>query len=261
MAKILGIVNLTPDSYYAPSRTQERAALLHRVGTLVEEGADGIDLGAASSRPGSVPVGADEEWARLEPALEAVREAFPDVPLSIDTYRAAIVEKAVRLIGKVMVNDISAGAFDPGMLETVSGLGLPYIAMHLEGTPQTMHTPGRYPRGVTDAVLRYFEAFARRASDAGLREWILDPGFGFSKSLEDNWTLLRELDRLQPLQRPILVGISRKSMIYKLFGITPEEALPATQAAHLIALQKGAEWLRVHDVAEARRTVEIYSRM
>ena len=257
--RILGIVNLTGDSYYAPSRTRTPEAFLERVRRMVAEGADYVDIGACSTRPGSKPVGAEEEWRRLRPALEALREEFPELPVSIDTYWASVVERVYDAIGPFMVNDISAGAFDRAMLPLVGRLGLPYIAMHLRGTPEDMQSLTGYPDGVTAEVLRYFGAFAERAAEAGIRDWILDPGFGFAKTVEQNWTLLREMDRLRVLGRPLLVGISRKSMIYRRFGITPEEALPATQVAHFMALERGATWLRVHDVAEARRTVELYS--
>jgi dihydropteroate synthase len=257
---LLGIVNLTDDSYYAASRVRDTDTLLGRVGTMLAEGADWIDIGACSTRPGSQPVGAEEEWRRLEPALQAIRGAFPEARISIDTYWASVVERVYDLIGPFMVNDISAGAYDAAMLPLAGRLGLPYIAMHLRGTPETMQTLTDYPKGVTAEVLRYFKAFAKRAAKAAITDWILDPGFGFAKTVEQNWTLLEELDRLQALQQPILVGVSRKSMIYKRFGITPEEALPATQVAHLLALQHGATWLRVHDVAEARRTIAIFDR-
>ena len=258
--QILGIVNLTEDSYYAPSRAASCEAFLDRVRRMVAEGADVIDIGACSTRPGSRPVGAEEEWKRLEPALQALRGAFPDIRVSIDTYWATVVERAYDCIGTFMVNDISAGAFDVAMLPLVGRLGLPYIAMHMRGTPETMQSLTDYPKGVTAEVTRYFKAFAKRAAKAGVTDWILDPGFGFAKTVEQNWMLLDELDQLQTLQMPILVGVSRKSMIYKRFGITPEESLPATQVAHFMALQRGATWLRVHDVAEARRTISIFEK-
>lgn len=257
--QLLGIVNLTDDSYYAASRAQDQEAFLQRVGTMLSEGADWIDIGACSTRPGSLPVGVDEEWRRLQPALQALRQAFPEARVSIDTYWASVVERVYDLIGPFLVNDISAGAYDAEMLPLVGRLGLPYIAMHLRGTPETMQSLTDYPQGVTAEVLRYFRAFAKRAAKAGVTDWILDPGFGFAKTVEQNWTLLEELEQLQALQMPILAGVSRKSMIYKRFGITPEASLPATQVAHYIALRHGATWLRVHDVAEARRTVEIFS--
>ena len=255
---LLGIVNLTEDSYYAPSRAGSCEALRRRVRIMTEEGADIIDLGACSTRPGAAAVGAEEEWKRLKPALETLREMFPGLPVSIDTYWSSVVERAYDLIGPFLVNDISAGTFDSAMLPLAGRLGLPYIAMHLRGTPETMQSLTDYPDGVTEEVLRYFREFGRRAADAGLQDWILDPGFGFAKTVEQNWTLLQELGRLQVLDRPILVGISRKSMIYKRFGITPEESLPATQVAHFMALERGATYLRVHDVAEARRTVALF---
>ena len=257
--RILGIVNLTDDSYYAPSRAQSLDAFLDRVGRMVAEGMDVVDIGACSTRPGSKPVGEVEEWRRLEPALRVLREAFPELPVSIDTYWAPVVEQAYDSIGNFIANDISAGAYDKAMLPLVGRLGLPYIAMHLRGTPETMQSLTDYPQGVTTEVLKYFRAFAKRAAKAGVTDWILDPGFGFAKTVEQNWTLLQEMDRLRVLQMPILVGVSRKSMIYRRFGITPEESLPATQVAHYMALERGATWLRVHDVAEARRTVEIFS--
>ena len=254
--QLMGIVNLTGDSFYAPSRVDSAEELLRRAGRMLEEGADILDLGACSTRPGSLPVGEEEEWRRLKPALEALREAFPELPLSIDTYWSGVVERAFDIIGPFTVNDISAGAIDPGMLPLVGRLGLPYIAMHMRGTPENMQAFTDYPGGITDAVHRYFEAFSEKAAEAGIRDWILDPGFGFSKTLEQNWTLLHELGDLQDLDRPILVGVSRKSMIYKRFGLTPETALEATQTAHRIALEQGASYLRVHDIAPARATVE-----
>ena len=257
---ILGIVNLTDDSYYAPSRVQSQVAFLDRVGKMVSEGMDVLDIGACSTRPGAVSVGPDEEWKRINTALGVLREAFPNLPVSIDTYWASVVARVYDSIGPFIVNDISAGALDPAMLPLAGRLGLPFIAMHMRGTPETMQSLTDYPDGVTAEVIRYFQDFARRAADAGVQDWILDPGFGFAKTVRQNWTLLEEMDRMQVLGREILVGISRKSMIYKRFGITPEEALPATQVAHLMALERGATWLRVHDVAEARRTVSIFER-
>ena len=257
---LLGIVNLTDDSYWAPSRASSCEAFLERVRRMVAEGVDAVDIGACSTRPGSKPVGAEEEWKRLEPTLKALRGEFPELPVSVDTYWASVVAEVYDCIGPFLVNDISAGAFDDAMLPLVGRLGLPYIAMHMRGTPETMQSLTDYPKGVTAEVLRYFKAFAAKAAKAGVTDWILDPGFGFAKTVEQNWTLLEELDKLQALQMPILVGISRKSMIYQRFGITPEESLPATQVAHYLALQRGATWLRVHDVAEARRTVAIFDK-
>ena len=258
--EIMGIVNITDNSYFASSRclgqdgSADMEKVLGRVSRMLEEGADIIDIGACSTRPGSDPVGEQEEWRRLEPVLCAVREAFPSVSVSIDTYWASVVEKAADLIGPFIVNDISAGEDDPKMLPTVGRLGLKYIAMHKRGTPKTMQNLCEYGN-VTEDVLQYFSVFGERAAQAGIKDWILDPGFGFAKTVEQNWQMLRELDRFLTLGHEILVGVSRKSMIYRLFGITPEESLPQTQVLHLAALRKGASILRVHDVAEARRTV------
>ncbi len=257
---IMGIVNLTPDSFYAGSRTAGADAVA-RIREMWAQGADVVDLGACSTRPGSPQPSLEEEWARLEPVLQAITGVCPlgsSVPvISIDTYRAEIVRRAYEVIGPFMVNDISAGALDPQMLTTVGRLGLPYVAMHMRGTPETMQQLTDYGDIVAD-VKAYFRDFALRAEDAGIRDWILDPGFGFAKTLEQNYELLRRLAELAELHRPVLVGLSRKSMIYKLLDITPEEALPATQVLHFAALERGATWLRVHDVPEAVHTARLY---
>ena len=249
---IMGILNLTEDSFYAGSRVRV-ADVAARVRQMQADGADIIDLGACSTRPGSAQPSLEEEWARLEPALKAVTGHF-----SIDTYRAEIVRRAYELIGPFMVNDISAGALDPEMLATVGRLGLPYVAMHMRGTPQTMQQYTRYVDLLAE-VKAYFQAFSRKAEDAGIGDWLLDPGFGFAKTLEQNYELMNRLPELQELHRPILVGVSRKSMIYKLLGITPEKALSATQVVHFAALERGATWLRVHDVPEAVQTARLFA--
>ena len=270
--RVMGIVNLTDNSYFAASRclgTDGRpdiGVFLGKVRQMAEEGADILDIGACSSRPGAEPVSVEEEWRRLEPALKALRAEFPSLPVSVDTWRSDIVERVHGLIGPFWVNDISAGEDDPAMLGTVGRLGLEYVAMHKRGDSRTMQSLTDYAPDperpdlapVTAAVLRYFQDFAARAERAGIRRWLLDPGFGFAKTEEQNYQLLKELDRLRILGRDILIGISRKSMIYKRFGITPEEALPATQVLHAEALRRGASVLRVHDVSEARRTVALY---
>ena len=260
LIRIMGIVNLTDDSYYAPSRLlgAGRERLVGHVGAMVAEGMDILDIGACSTRPGALPVGAKVEWNRLEPALEAIREAFPDLEISIDTYWASVVRKAFEAIGPFLVNDISAGEDDPEMLPAVGALGLPYVAMHKRGTPATMLSLTDYDDVVED-VFRYFEMFAERAAAHGISDWILDPGFGFAKTVEQNYRLLADLGRFRAFGRPILVGLSRKSMIYKHLGITPEEALPATQALHMAALERGASILRVHDVRPARETAALYA--
>jgi len=263
---VMGIVNLTDDSYLRESRvlaadgSVDRDALRARVATLVREGADIVDLGACSSRPGARPVGPETEWRRLEPALDAIRADFPDLPLSVDTWWAPVVERTFDRIGPFLVNDISAGEDDPAMLPTVGRLGLGYVAMHKRGTPETMQGLARYG-DVTREVSSYFTEFAEKAAACGIRDWILDPGFGFAKTLDQNYRLLRDLATFRRHRRKILVGVSRKSMVTRLLGISPEEALPATQVLHLKALENGADILRVHDVAEAVRTVALYRKL
>jgi dihydropteroate synthase len=252
--QIMGIVNITDDSYFSDSRCTDVQAALDRIGMLLDEGADIIDIGACSTRPGSLPVGAEEEWRRLEPVLRAVKERFPGILLSIDTYWASVVEKAYGIIGPFIVNDISAGEDDPQMLPTVGRLGLQYIAMHKKGTPENMHSNMDYD-DVVGEIIEYFDRFAEKAEAFGISDWVADPGFGFSKTVEQNYEILKNLGRFKS---KVLVGVSRKSMIYKYLGITPEESLPATQVVHLAGLQGGADILRVHDVAEAVRTVRLY---
>ncbi|MBQ9410981.1 MAG: dihydropteroate synthase [Bacteroidales bacterium] len=248
----MGIINLTPDSFYAGSRTAAHD-FMPKMRQMFQDGADVIDIGACSTRPGAPRPSLEEEWARLEPALSAIaREGETTVsplPLSIDTYRPEIVRRAYGIIGPFIVNDVAGG--EPEMLKTVGELGLPYIAMH-----------GRMPEGdVIADIMAFFKDFAARAEAEGIKEWILDPGFGFGKSIEQNYEILDRLDELKSAGRDILVGISRKSMIYKKLGITPEEAMPETLALERIALEKGASWLRVHDVPETVRMVRDYSTM
>lgn len=256
---IMGIVNLTDDSYFSASRCASPSQAVALASRLVDEGASILDFGACSTRPGAEAVGAEEEWRRLRPALEAVRKEFPGVRISVDTYWSDVVRRAYDAIGDFVVNDISAGEDDPQMLPLVGRLGLTYVAMHKRGTPQTMQSMTDY-EDVTVAVTDYFSDFAERAEQAGVRDWILDPGFGFAKTLEQNYQLMRDLSRFKASfpSRKLLVGVSRKSMVYRLLGITPEESLPATQVLHLHVLQNGADILRVHDVEQAVQTVSLY---
>lgn len=277
--KIMGIVNLTDNSYFASSRCLGRDGApdidrtMERIGRMLAEGADIIDIGACSTRPGSVPVGEAEECRRLEPVLREAWQRWPCLTISVDTYWAGVAEMAAAVANedgrsavptvtesadRLIINDISAGEDDPGMLPLVGRLGLPYIAMHKRGTPATMQTLCDYS-DVTGDLLDYFRIFQKKAASYGIRNWILDPGFGFAKTIGQNYQLLKDLPRFLEFGRPILVGISRKSMIYKLFGITPEEALPQTQVLHAAAIYGGASILRVHDVAEAVRTVRTLS--
>lgn len=260
----MGIVNLTDDSYYASSRCSGVDAAVSRVAAMLDEGADIIDFGACSTRPGASAAGEHEEWRRLEPVLKAVRDTWPSVRISVDTYWASVAERACDLVGDIIVNDISAGEDDPRMLRTVGRLGTGYVAMHKRGTPDVMQSMTDY-EDVTGEVVRYFEGFAIRAAQAGVRDWILDPGFGFAKTVQQNYELLSGLGMLKRnygghMPR-ILVGVSRKSMICKPLGITPDEALSATQAVHMAALLYGADILRVHDVAQARQTVSLFNQL
>lgn len=280
----MGIVNLTDNSYFAESRVLGETgevdieALLGRAGKLVEGGASILDIGACSTRPGSEAVGDETEFRRLSAALPRLREAFPSVKISVDTYWSSVVEKVYDLIGPFIVNDVSAGEADPKMLQTVGSLSLPYVAMHMRGNPKTMQSLTDYSdlrdcplpalesswaglSPVTKAVCAYFRDFGLRAEKAGIKDWILDPGYGFAKTLAQNYELLREQKALLVFGRRILVGVSRKSMIFKLFGLSPEEVLPATQPVHFAALENGASILRAHDATEASQTVEIWRRL
>ena len=261
--RIMGIVNLTDDSFYGPSRIPAGTApdvLLDRIGTMLSEGADIIDLGACSTRPGSEPVGEDEEWRRFKAVLPLIRDVFPDAVLSLDTYWPSVIRKAYDLVGPVIVNDVTSAGQDcaygsASMLETASKFGLTYVAMHWPGDTSMTPSTG----SVVDSVTDWFEKFSSRAEYAGLQDWWLDPGFGFSKTVAQNYELLRALPALKErFGRPMLVGVSRKSFIYKPLGITAAESLSATQLVHMSALQGGADILRVHDVAEAVRTVNLY---
>lgn len=260
---IMGIVNLTDNSYFESSRCLDKSGnpdlekTLSRIERMISEGATIIDIGACSTRPGSDPVGKDEEIRRLIPTLKIIREKFPDITISIDTYFSDVVRAVYDTIGDFIVNDISAGEDDPKMLSTVGSLGLPYIAMHKRGNPKTMQSLTDYS-DVTKEVIDYFKEFETKAENAGIRDWTIDPGFGFAKTIEQNYELLRGLDQFNQFGRRILVGVSRKSMIYRYFGSTPEECLPETQVLHLEALQKGADILRVHDVLPCAHTVELY---
>lgn len=254
---VMGIVNLTDDSYLAASRCSGVESALSRVSRMIDEGATIIDFGACSTRPGAVPVGAEEEWRRLAPVLEQVRIVYPQLRISVDTWWSEIVSRTYDLIGDFIVNDISAGEDDPQMLPLVGRLGLTYIAMHKRGTSQVMQELTDYEDIVAD-IFNYFQAFEQKALQYGIKDWVIDPGFGFAKDISQNYELLSGLDRFASFGRPVLVGVSRKSMIYKHFNITPEESLPATQVLHHRALQLGADILRVHDVAEAVRTVDLY---
>lgn len=257
--EIMGIVNVTDDSYFAASRAKSEKAIGERVSRLIEEGAGIIDIGGCSTRPGSSSVSMETEWEGVSLALRTVlRSGLRDAAkYSIDTFRSEIVRRSYEEFGEFIVNDISAGEDDPEMLPLVGKLGLGYIAMHKRGTPETMQSFCGYGDVVRD-VVSYFEDFGRKAADAGVKDYIIDPGFGFSKTIEQNYRMLAGLGEFSALGKKVLVGISRKSMICKYLNIATEDSLPETSALHLIALSKGADILRVHDVKEAVRIVKLH---
>ncbi len=257
--KVMGILNATPDSFYAASRVQTEGAIRERVQQIVAEGGDIIDVGACSSRPGAEDVSPAEEMERLRRAMRVVRETAPDIPVSIDTFRADIAKAAVEEMGANIINDISGGELDKDMFPTVAKLGVPYVLMHMKGTPQTMQQAPHY-EDVMKEVLLYFAERVQKLRDLGQKDIILDPGYGFGKTLEDNYHLLHHQDRLQLFQLPLLVGFSRKSMVHRLLQCSPEEALNGTSVLNALALQKGANILRVHDVKPCVEVLKIVTK-
>jgi dihydropteroate synthase len=257
----MGIINVTPDSFYSTSRIAGEQELRTRIDTLQREGASIADLGAYSSRPGAEEVSAQEEMRRLAPALRILRDEYPALPVSVDTFRADVSRWAVQEYGVAMINDISGGALDPQMYPTIAELQVPYILMHMRGTPQTMGEQTDYQDLILD-LIDYFIQRVGQLTELGVHDIVLDPGFGFSKTLEQNYELLARMSDLGTvLPQPLLVGISRKSMIYRLLGQTPEEALNGTSILHAFALERGAKILRVHDVAPAVEAIRLYEAM
>ncbi|MDR2359467.1 MAG: dihydropteroate synthase [Prevotellaceae bacterium] len=253
---VMGIVNVTPDSFYAQSRCMAEGAIIERVRQLVDDGADCIDVGGCSTRPG-FPVAAEaEEYQRLAHALKIIRAHFPNLPLSVDTFRAGVVQRLYEQYGAFIVNDISAGEEDAAMTATVARLQLPYIAMHKRGNPQTMQCLTDYTDVVTE-VKTYLQQKLAELHAQGIAQVIIDPGFGFAKTVEQNYALLRNLREFTASGAPLLTGLSRKSLLWKPLGSTPEDMLCATSAVHLYALLQGANILRVHDVKEARQMVAL----
>ncbi len=254
--QIMGILNLTPDSFYDGNRYIRQKDVIKRAAQIIEEGADIIDLGAFSSRPGAAFVTEQEERKRLMPFLKIIIKEFPQATISIDTYRSNIAREAIENGAKI-INDISAGNLDPNMFSTISSLKVPYIMMHMAGTPQTMQNNPVYKDVVNDIML-FFIKKIEKLKELGINDIILDPGFGFGKTLKHNYEILNRLEEFQILKKPLLVGISRKSMLYKLLNGTPEEMLNATSIANTIAVMKGARILRVHDVKEAVEIKKIF---
>jgi dihydropteroate synthase len=256
---VMGIINTTPDSFYASSRHSAWDEIVQTAGRMLEDGATILDLGGQSTRPGSEQIGASAEIDRVVPAIEAVHKAFPETFISVDTYHAAVAEASV-VAGACIVNDISGGNLDPEMLTTVGKLQVPYVCMHIQGNPATMQDNPQYNNVITE-VLDYFIQQVEKCHQAGITDVIIDPGFGFGKTIAHNFQLLKNLRALGLLNCPILVGISRKSTIYKTLGVTADEALNGTTVLNTIGLMQGAQILRVHDVREAKEAIELYIAM
>lgn len=256
---VMGIINVTPDSFYAGSRTKADE-IGRRVRSMIDDGADMIDIGAYSSRPGAAEVSESEEIDRLSEGMAALREAAPDVVVSVDTFRASVAKAAIEQMGADIVNDISGGDLDGRMFETVASLRVPYILMHMRGTPADMQTLTEYPDGVTAEVLRDLSVKLRTLRLAGVSDVIVDPGFGFAKTLEQNYRLMADLPMFtEMLDAPVLVGVSRKSMVTRALGITAKDALNGTTVLNTIALLGGTQILRVHDVKACAEAVRIVS--
>ena len=258
--KIMGILNVTPDSFYAESRTSDEEHIAARVQQLMDDGADMIDIGGYSSRPGADDVSPEEEMNRLRRGLRVVRRLYPEVPVSVDTFRADVARMCVEEEDADIINDISGGMLDRQMFRTVARLGVPYILMHMQGTPDTMQQAPHYDN-LRREVMLYFAERIDRLCQMGAKDIIVDPGFGFGKTLEHNYELFHHLDDFNLFNLPLLVGISRKSMIYKLLGGTPQTSLNGTTVLNTIALMKGVHILRVHDVKEAVEVKRIVMKM
>ena len=255
----MAIVNVTPDSFYSGSRTTTLSDIVARVEEAIEAGATIIDIGGYSSRPNAEEVSVEQEWERVRMGLEAVQSVDKGVVVSIDSFRSEVIRRAVEEFGDVIVNDISAGEQDDKILDVVAQYQLPYVAMHMRGTPKTMQSLNDYEEGVVRGVVEYFERRVEEIASRGVRRdrIVLDPGFGFAKSVEQNYELLRGLDELRKLGYPVLIGVSRKSMIYKPLGITPEESLPGSLALAWEVLRSGDAILRVHDVKESVQLIRL----
>ncbi|KAA2218308.1 MULTISPECIES: dihydropteroate synthase [Maribacter] len=257
--KVMGILNLTPDSFYDGGKYNNERDILEQVEKMLSWGATFIDLGAYSTRPGADEISTDEELKRLLPVLELVLNKFPDALVSIDTFKSKVAKEALER-GAALINDISAGLLDEAMMEVIAEYHVPYIMMHMRGNPKTMQEQIFY-EDLLQEIMFYFSERLSVARSKGIIDVLIDPGFGFSKTLEQNYELLRNLDLLTMTDRPILAGLSRKSMIYKLLGTDAQHALNGTTALNMLALEKGASILRVHDVAEAMECIKIYKQL
>ena len=258
--QVMGILNVTPDSFYAGSRMETEKDIINRLHQITSEGASILDIGAYSSRPDAEHISTEEEMNRLRTGLDLVRKHQPEAVVSVDTFRADVAKMCVEEFGAAMINDISAGQLDAAMFGTIAQLGVPYIMMHMQGTPQNMQMNPHYDNLLKELFL-YFAERVQKLRDLGAKDIIIDPGFGFGKTLEHNYELMNHLDEFRLFELPLLVGISRKSMIYKLLGTTPEEALNGTTVLNTLALMKGANILRVHDVKAAKEAVTLVEKM
>nr|WP_319512616.1 dihydropteroate synthase [uncultured Draconibacterium sp.] len=254
---VAGIVNITPDSFFDGGKMEDEATMLKAVEKMVTDGAGIIDVGAVSTRPGSKTVSTKEELARLLPAVQAIHKAFPDVALSVDTFRSWVAVRVIDEVGPIIINDISGGSLDSNMFETIAKLQVPYILSHIKGTPLNMQEDPQYDDLIRE-VAQYFAERVKKLNKLGVKEVILDPGFGFGKTLDHNYELLNKLDAFKVYQLPVMVGLSRKSMIWKALDAKPETALNGTSVANTLALMGGADMLRVHDVKEAVEAVKIF---
>ena len=258
--QVMGILNVTPDSFYAGSRSRTEAEIAARACQILDEGASIIDIGAYSSRPNAEHISPEEEMQRLRTGLEILNRNHPDAIISVDTFRAEVARQCVEEYGAAIINDISAGEMDEQMFPTVARLNVPYIMMHMQGTPQNMQKEPHY-ENLLKEVFMYFARKVRQLRDLGMKDIILDPGFVFGKTLEHNYELMAHLEEFGIFELPLLVGVSRKSMIYRLFGATPQEALNGTTVLDTVALMKGADILRVHDVREAVEAVRLIEKL
>lgn len=258
--QVMGILNITPDSFFAASRQQTDTDILNRAQQILDEGGSMIDIGAYSSRPGATVVSPKEEFSRLSKALKLVRETFPDAVISVDTFRSNIARMCVEEFQVDIINDISGGEMDHNMFDTIADLNIPYIIMHMQGTPQNMQSEPHY-HNLIQEICFYFSKKVQQLHDRGMKDIILDPGFGFGKTIEHNYELMDHLQDFQIFELPLLVGISRKSMIYKSLGGTPDSSLNGTTVLNTISLMKGANILRVHDVKECVEVVKLVKKM
>lgn len=258
--KVVAILNVTPDSFYDGGTLSGNQAIKNRIHQFIDEKADIIDIGAMSSRPNSTIISEDEEWSRLEFAIHYILDTHPDIPISIDTIHASTAKKALDL-GCHIINDISGGNYDENMLRVVGEYDVPFIGMHMRAIPSTMQFYTDYPKGILLELLDYFKKMINKANQYGIRDVIIDPGFGFAKTLEQNYAVLNELHVLKVLEKPILVGISRKSMICKVLNIKSSEALNGTSVLNMLALKEGAKLLRVHDPKECKEVVRLFEQL